>query len=109
MGLGMVNPAISNNAVAGMPLSQAGVAAAIASTGRQVGASLGVAVSGTVVTAGRTHGSSFAQGTHPIWWGMVAAGGVVFLLGWVSNTEWARASTLQVVGLVEGRAEGDKL
>jgi hypothetical protein len=28
--LGMVNPAISNNAVAGMPLSQAGVAAAIA-------------------------------------------------------------------------------
>ena len=46
MGLGMVNPAITNSAVAGMPLSQAGVAAAIASTSRQVGAALGVAVAG---------------------------------------------------------------
>jgi hypothetical protein len=34
VGLGMVNPAITDSAVAGMPLSQAGVAAAIASTGR---------------------------------------------------------------------------
>ena len=42
IGLGMVNPAITNNAVAGMPLTQAGVAAAIASTSRQVGAALGV-------------------------------------------------------------------
>jgi anti-sigma factor RsiW len=39
LALGMVNPAITNNAVAGMPLSQAGVAAAIASTGRQRSAS----------------------------------------------------------------------
>ena len=36
VGYGMVNPAITNNAVAGMPLSQAGVASAIASTSRQV-------------------------------------------------------------------------
>ena len=49
----MVNPAITNNAVAGMPLAQAGVAAAIASTSRQVGAALGVAVAGTVVAASR--------------------------------------------------------
>jgi EmrB/QacA subfamily drug resistance transporter len=54
LALGMINPAITNNAVAGMPLAQAGVAAAIASTGRQVGAALGVAVAGTVVATSPT-------------------------------------------------------
>ena len=60
LALGMVNPAITNNAVAGMPLSQAGVAAAIASTGRQVGAALGVAIAGTVVSSRHGHGADFA-------------------------------------------------
>jgi hypothetical protein len=46
IGNGMVNPAITNTAVSGMPRSQAGVAAAIASTSRQVGTALGVAVDG---------------------------------------------------------------
>ena len=42
-------------AVSGMPRSQAGVAAAFASTSRQIGASLGVAVIGSLVnTGGRT-------------------------------------------------------
>ncbi len=52
LGFGMVNPPITNTAVSGMPLSQAGVAAAVASTARQVGSVLGVAVLGSVVTAG---------------------------------------------------------
>jgi predicted MFS family arabinose efflux permease len=56
VGYGVVNPAITNNAVAGMPLSQAGGASAIASTSRQVGAALGIAVAGTVVAAGRARG-----------------------------------------------------
>ena len=86
VGLGMVNPAITNNAVAGMPLTQAGVAAAIASTGRQVGAALGVAVAGTVVTASRAQGSDFTQATHPIWWIMTGCGAIVLLLGWASTT-----------------------
>jgi EmrB/QacA subfamily drug resistance transporter len=90
MGLGMVNPAISNNAVAGMPLAQAGVAAAIASTGRQVGAALGVAIAGTVVTASRARGSSFTLATHPIWWIMTGCGAIVLFLGWASTTTWAR-------------------
>ncbi len=90
LGLGMVNPAITNNAVAGMPLAQAGVAAAIASTGRQVGAALGVAVAGTVVSASRARGSSFTLATHPIWWLMTGCGAIVLLLGWGSSTAWAR-------------------
>ena len=64
VGLGMVNPAITNSAVAGIPLSQAGVAAAIASTRRQVGAALGVAVSGTVVAMSRARGTDFTTATH---------------------------------------------
>jgi EmrB/QacA subfamily drug resistance transporter len=100
VGLGMVNPAITNSAVAGMPLSQAGVAAAIASTGRQVGAALGVAVAGTVVTASRAKGSDFTQATHPIWWIMTGCGAVILLLGWASTTPWAHASTERVSALL---------
>jgi EmrB/QacA subfamily drug resistance transporter len=101
LALGMVNPAITNNAVAGMPLSQAGVAAAIASTGRQVGAALGVAVAGTVVAASHAKGLDFTQATHPIWWIMTGCGALVLLLGWVSNTSWAHASTGRVAHLFD--------
>ena len=44
VGFGLVNPPITNTAVSGMPASQAGVAAAVASTSRQVGLTLGVAL-----------------------------------------------------------------
>jgi EmrB/QacA subfamily drug resistance transporter len=101
VGLGMVNPAITDSAVAGMPLSQAGVAAAIASTSRQVGAALGVAVSGTVVAAQHVRGIDFTRATHAIWWAMTACGAVVLVLGFASNTAWARASTQRVVHLLE--------
>jgi EmrB/QacA subfamily drug resistance transporter len=100
VGLGMVNPAITNNAVTGMPLSQAGVAAAIASTGRQVGAALGVAIAGTVVHTSHAKGSDFAQATHPIWWLMTGCGVIVLLLGWASNTAWAKGSTRHVASLL---------
>ncbi|MGA2848382.1 MAG: MFS transporter [Terracidiphilus sp.] len=103
VGLGMVNPAITNSAVAGMPLSQAGVAAAIASTSRQVGVALGVAISGSVVAASRARGTDFAQATHPIWWVMTACGGVVLTLGFASNTAWALASADRVAHLLEGQ------
>jgi hypothetical protein len=87
---GVVNPAISNNAVARMPLSQAGVAAAI-----------GVAVSGAVVAMSRAQGTDFTTATHVIWWGMSACGAVVFTLGFASTTAWARASTERVAHLFE--------
>jgi EmrB/QacA subfamily drug resistance transporter len=103
-GLGMVNPAITNNAVAGMPLAQAGVAAAIASTSRQVGAALGVAVAGTVVGASRASESNFAQATHPIWWIMTGCGVVVIFLGWASNTGWSRASAEKAASLLGAQA-----
>ena len=110
-GLGMVNPAITNNAVAGMPLAQAGVAAAIASTSRQVGAALGVAVAGTVVAVSRTAsgrgagvGLDFTLATHPIWWIMSGCGAAVVVLGWLANSAWAKASTLHVAALLNEKA-----
>jgi EmrB/QacA subfamily drug resistance transporter len=99
-GLGMVNPAISTNAVEGMPLAQAGVAAAIASTSRQVGAALGVAIAGTVVTATHAHHASFSEATHPIWWSMTVCGGIVLLVAFLANTRWSRASTEKVAALL---------
>jgi EmrB/QacA subfamily drug resistance transporter len=99
VGLGMVNPAISNSAVAGMPLSQAGVAAAIASTSRQVGAAIGVAVAGTVVAMSHARGTDFTTATHPIWWLMTGCGVIVLLLGLASNTTWAQESTERVAHL----------
>lgn len=101
VGLGMVNPAISNSAVAGMPLSQAGVAAAIASTSRQVGATIGVAMSGTIVAVSRARGADFTTATHPIWWVMTACGAAVLVMGLAANTAWARASTERVAHLFE--------
>lgn len=91
-GLGMVNPAITDSAVAGMPLSQAGVAAAIASTGRQVGAAFGVAIAGTVVATSHTHGVDFSRATHPVWWAMAAGGVLTMALGWLASTPWGQAS-----------------
>ncbi|MGH3398112.1 MAG: DHA2 family efflux MFS transporter permease subunit, partial [Streptosporangiaceae bacterium] len=54
VGFGLVNAPITNTAVSGMPRAQAGVAAAIASTSRQVGGSLGVAIIGSVVVSALT-------------------------------------------------------
>ena len=51
LGFGLVNAPITNTAVSGMPRAQAGVAAAVASTSRQVGQSLGVAVVGSAVVS----------------------------------------------------------
>jgi hypothetical protein len=89
--------------VAGMPLSQAGVAAAIASTSRQVGAALGVAVSGTVVAMSHAHGTDFTTATHAIWWVMTACGVAVLVLGVASNTAWARESTGKIAHLLHDR------
>jgi MFS family permease len=104
VGLAMVNPAISINAVAGMPLTQAGVAAAIASTSRQVGAALEVAVTGAILSASHTRHSNFTQATHPIWWIMTGCGGIVMLLAWAANTAWSHSSAEKVASLLESPA-----
>jgi hypothetical protein len=66
IGTGLVNPAITNNAVSGMPASQTGIAAGIASTSRQVGSALGVTIIGSAVLSA-LHGPlrpGFADASH---------------------------------------------
>jgi EmrB/QacA subfamily drug resistance transporter len=91
IGFGMINAPITNTAVSGMPLAQAGVAAAVASTSRQVGATLGVAVLGSLVTS-RMGGSfaDFAVAARPAWVVTVGCGIAVLALGVASTTAWAR-------------------
>jgi EmrB/QacA subfamily drug resistance transporter len=91
VGMGMLNVPITNTAVSGMPPSQAGVASSVASTSRQVGMTLGVAVIGAIAGAGITGriGPAFAAGTHPAWWLMAAFALAILGLGVLTTTRWA--------------------
>jgi MFS family permease len=100
LGFGMINAPITNTAVSGMPLAQAGVAAAVASTSRQVGSALGVAVLGSLVTAHITEGSGatslqagFAEAARPAWVVVIGCGLAVLALGLAATTEWARETS----------------
>jgi EmrB/QacA subfamily drug resistance transporter len=91
IGTGLVNPPITNTAVSGMPPSQAGVASAIASTSRQVGMTLGVAVIGAIAGSGIAGGigRGFAAATHPAWWVIAGFGGAILILGLLTTSRWA--------------------
>jgi hypothetical protein len=87
-----VNAPITNTAVSGRPDTQAGVAAAIASTSRQVGQSLGVAVVGSAVIsvmAGPLR-TGFAAASHLGWWIITGCGLMVLILGVLTTGQWAR-------------------
>lgn len=102
VGLGCINAPITNNAVSGMPRSQAGLAAAVASTSRQVGASLGVALAGSLAGGGieAAHRADFAESTHVVFWVIAAYGAAIAVLGMASTGPRARASALRVAALL---------
>ncbi|MFB7090102.1 MFS transporter [Streptomyces sp. NPDC056296] len=92
VGFGFVNAPITNTAVSGMPRAQAGVAAAVASTSRQLGQTLGVAVVGAVLAAGvgaSSYRDTFVSAARPGWWILAVCGLAVLLLGAVTNGRWA--------------------
>jgi EmrB/QacA subfamily drug resistance transporter len=91
-GNGMVNAPITNTAVSGMPRAQAGVAAGVASTSRQIGQSLGVAVAGSAALSS-LHGTfraGFTQASHVGWWIIAGCGAAVLVTGLVTSGPWAR-------------------
>ncbi|SCK43864.1 drug resistance transporter, EmrB/QacA subfamily [Streptomyces sp. WMMB 714] len=94
IGFGLVNAPITNAAVSGMPRSRAGLAASIASTSRQVGSALGVAVIGVAAAAGAD-----AAG----WWIITGCGAAVGVLGWVTTGSWARATAEHVSSCLPDR------
>jgi EmrB/QacA subfamily drug resistance transporter len=89
VGFGSVNPPITNTAVSGMPPAQAGVASAVASTSRQIGQSLGVAIVGAVAVSGTTSRLGLATASHPGWWIVAGCGLLIVALGILTTTPWA--------------------
>ncbi|MFD4372090.1 MFS transporter [Streptomyces sp. NPDC058486] len=93
IGFGLVNAPITNTAVSGMPRAQAGVAAAVASTSRQTGQTLGVAVTGTLLAAGLTASpDAFVAAARPGYWVVTACGLAVLLAGALTTGRWARGT-----------------
>ncbi|HEY3253273.1 MAG TPA: MFS transporter [Polyangiaceae bacterium] len=105
IGLGMVNAPITNTAVSGMPRSHAGLASAVATTSRQVGASLGVALAGSLAGTGleSAHRPDFAAATHVFFWVSAAMGMAIVVLGIASTGARARASAARVSSLLDAQ------
>lgn len=72
-----------------MPRDQAGVAGAIASTCRQTGAAIGVAVTGAIIASGS---AGIAVASHAAWAVVAGCGVTVILLSIVSTGRWAQAT-----------------
>jgi MFS family permease len=103
LGMGLFNPPITNTAVSGMPPSMAGVAAAVASTARQGGSTLGVAVFGVLAGNSGIVGVSkgFAAATHPAWWVAVGIGAMLFVVGVATTTPWAHRTAERAAEQIE--------
>lgn len=78
IGFGFVNAPITTVAVSGMPASQAGVASALASTFRQTGAALGIAVIGSILATG-LETRPFLGAAAPAWL-VIAGSGLTVLI-----------------------------
>jgi EmrB/QacA subfamily drug resistance transporter len=110
IGFGLVNTPITTTAVAGMPRAQAGVSAAVASTGRQIGNCLGVAVLGSLVAAhgaaGDAAGDAFtAAAGRPGWWILAGCGAAVAVLGVLTTTDRATASAARTAARTAARLQ----
>ncbi|KJY45643.1 DHA2 family efflux MFS transporter permease subunit [Streptomyces sp. A1547] len=104
LGFGMVNAPITNTAVSGMPRSQAGVAAAVASTSRQTGGTLGVAVIGAVLAAGTAGGADFVEATRPAWWIITGCGLLALVVGAATSGRWAMGTATRTARRLERTA-----
>lgn len=107
LGFGLVNAPITNTAVSGMPNDQAGSASALASTGRQVGTSLGIALAGSITGVSAAGGGvpkSFAVDAHPLWWTISAAGLAIAAIASISNTRAASRSSERLGPLLKDAA-----
>jgi EmrB/QacA subfamily drug resistance transporter len=105
-GFGFVNAPITNTAVSGMPRAQAGVAAAVASTSRQLGQTLGVAVIGAVLAAGvgsSSYRHAFAAAARPGWWILTGCGLAVLVLGALTSGRWARRTAERTASRLEAQ------
>ena len=94
LAFGLVNAPISNTAVSGMPNSQAGVAASVASASRQTGNALGVAITGSLIAGASDAG--LAAASHAAWAVLAACGLGVAVIGYASTGRRALATAQRV-------------
>lgn len=87
IGFGFANAPITNTAVNGLPPARAGVAGAITSTARQLGAALGIALAGGLVTA--TSPTELAHASRPGWILVATCGVLLFLVAHISRPKGA--------------------
>ena len=107
--LGTVNPPITYTAVAGMPTSMAGLAASLASAGRQTGTTLGIAIAGTILgVAGSGGGTAFVESAQGVWWMVVGLGVGILALGLLSTGARARDSAARAAALFDEDEPGQK-
>jgi EmrB/QacA subfamily drug resistance transporter len=101
IGFAMVNAPITTAAVSGMPRDRAGAASAVASTSRQVGMSIGVALCGSLagaaLAAPHTH---FTSAAVPLWLMCVGFSLVILALAFVSTSSWAMRSEARLAPLI---------
>jgi EmrB/QacA subfamily drug resistance transporter len=111
LGFGAVNAPVTNTAVSGMPRAQAGVAAATATTSRQFGQAIGVAVVGAIVNsgAGRIAPGRLAAASHPAWIVLAGCGALIVVLGLIATSGRAKASALRVATELNPEALGNRL
>jgi predicted MFS family arabinose efflux permease len=101
-GFSMVNAPITTAAVSGMPTDRAGAASAVASTSRQVGVSLGVALCGSVAgSALAATGGDFAAAARPLWFVCAGLGVAIFALGLFSTSLRATRSAERLAPLID--------
>ncbi|HUZ83075.1 MAG TPA: MFS transporter [Gaiellales bacterium] len=91
IGYAVINAPISTVAVASMPRDQAGVAAAVASSGRNVGLVMGIAVLGSIVNARmpgllarRPFAEAFTSAVHSAYWVAAAISLAASAVAWTT-------------------------
>ncbi len=74
----------------------------MASTSRQVGQALGVALAGSIlgVAAGAAGARAWPRPSHPVWWLVAGTGAVVLALGMASTSAWARRTAADCAALL---------
>jgi EmrB/QacA subfamily drug resistance transporter len=101
IGFAMVNAPITTAAVSGMPTDRAGAASAVASTSRQVGVSIVVALCGSLASpALAATNIDFAASARPLWFVCAALGTVITVLAVASTSPWAARSAERLEPLI---------
>jgi EmrB/QacA subfamily drug resistance transporter len=104
LAFGLVNAPIANTAISGMPNSQAGVAASVASASRQTGSALGVAITGSLIAG--ASGAGLASASHAAWVLLASCGLAVAVVGYASTGRRALATADRVREILTEDAAG---